>query len=83
MSTSTKLITVKSAPVQVGPAQFVIIETSAVHILVEEDLKTLLKLVGEGQELKGTFAWGEMTIAVIQAVRPSKLTGLTINNRRP
>lgn len=79
----TKITTVKSAPVQVGPNQYVIIETSAVHILVEDDLQTMLKLMGEGQELKGTFAWGEMTIAVIQAVRPSKLTGLTINNRRP
>lgn len=80
---STKIITVKSGPVQIGPAQHVIIESNAIHILAEDDLKTLLKLMGEGHELKGTFAWGEMTIAITQTVKPSTLQSLTINNRRP
>lgn len=79
----TKVITVKSAPVQVGPGQHMVIETSAVHVLSEGDLKLLLKLMGEGYELKGTFVWGDMTIALVQIVRPSTLESLTINDRRP
>lgn len=80
---TTKITTAKSSPVQVGPGNYVIIETSAVHVLTDDDLQQLLKLMCNGHELKGAFVWGEMTVAVTQTVKPTQLQTTGINNRRP
>ena len=79
MAHKTKVLKATSGPVQIGPGQAVMIETTAVYVLVDEDLETLLKMLGTGYEMQGAFPWGEMTIAIVKTVRPTKIqTGASL-----
>ena len=83
MAHKTKILKATSGPVQIGPNQSVMIENTAVYLLVEEDLETLLKMMGNGYELQGAFTWGEMTIAIVKTVRPTQIqTGAALIPRK-